>query len=342
MAHPAAAKVAACLAALTIGALSATARADVLIATTTQPTPIRSWGGVAAFSLYDAASGTFRMAISRDAGAPELLGVAPQSKPFDLDVGPDSSGSPTIVYSHCEAPAGCDLFRFSPDTGTGARIASASAPDASETSPSVWGAQIAWARVYDKDRARTPHIYTRMLTAPAPRPSRRLAEIPKSVCPPRECGIDELELRGRRLAMLVAGPGPVCDNGHVRLQPLSGRAIRVADITCGLNGQSFVGVSFDARNLYFAAFRAEVPAGGGRAGFGAVRYALATGRFSVARFGRRLTGFSFAGDGRAYEVLAPDTPPSYDFCGNSDETPPPNCLIVRTDRLSFTPGKSPH
>jgi hypothetical protein len=334
------AKVVACLAGLALTALTATAGADTLIATTTQPTPIRSWGDVAAFSLYDGTSHTYHLAISRHAHAPELVSVEPQSTPFDVDIGPDESGSPMIVYSRCEAPAGCDLYRLSLATGTGARIASASAPDASETAPTVWGARIAWVRVYDADRRRTPHVYTRTLTAPASRASRRLKDIPASVCPPRACNIGELELRGHRLAMLSSGPGPVCDNEYVRLQPLFGRAIPVASVTCGLNGTQLVGVSFDARNLYFASIRAEVPLGG----LGAVRYALSSGRFSVARFGRRLMGFSYD-RGRAYEVVAPDTPPSYDFCGNADEIPgepAPECLIVRTDRLTFKPGKPPH
>jgi hypothetical protein len=140
--------------------------------------------------------------------------------------------------------------------------------------------------------------------------------------------------------MNVGYPGPVCDNGQVRLDSLAGRAIRIANTTCGLNGQSFAGVSFDARHLYFARFCVAEPIGCGRGPFGAFRYSLRTAGYSLARFGRRLTGFSYDTGGRAYEVVAPDTADGY--CGNSlEDAPPPDCQIVRTDRLAFAPARAP-
>ena len=80
--------VAVCIAGLGSAAVSVGAGADTQIATTKRPTPIRSWGGVAAFSLYDEASGAYRLAISRQDGPPEILAVAAQATAFDLDVGP--------------------------------------------------------------------------------------------------------------------------------------------------------------------------------------------------------------------------------------------------------------
>ena len=56
-----------------------------------------------------------------------------------------------------------------------------------------------------------------------------------------------------------------------------------------------------------------------------------------ARFSRRLTGFQF--DGRPFMVEAPDTGVGY--CGNSLEgQPPPDCRIVRGDRLQFRAVRS--
>jgi len=335
-----------CIAGLGSAAMSAGAGADTQIATTKRPTPIRSWGGVAAFSLYDEASGSYRLAISRHRGPPELVAIAAQPTAFDVDVGPNRDGSPTVVYSRCAStnprPRGCDLYRYSLTAGTKSKLVVPSTAKASETAPTIWGTRIAWARVRDADATSRPAIYTRTLSAPASRPSRRLPGIPSRLCGRDGCTVNELELRKRWLAMNVGYPGPVCNNGQIQLDSLAGRAIRVANTTCGLNGQTLVGVSFDTRNLYFARF---CEAGCGRSGpIGAFQYSLGTGRYSLARFARRLTGFSYDTGGQAYEVLAPDT--RFGYCGNSvEEAPepivPPDCQIVLTNRLVFARARAP-
>jgi hypothetical protein len=265
------------------GIQTASASAEIPIATTKQPTSIRSWAGVAAFSLYDEASNTYRLAVSRHQGPPELVAVAPQGVAFDLDVGPDRAGSPAIVYSRCATtglrPRGCDLFLFSLTTGNESKLAAASSSHASEYAPTIWGSRIAWARVSDTARRPIPRIYTRSLRAPPSRPARRLPGIPSRLCGKDGCVVNELDLRRRRLAVNGGYPGPVCNNGQIRLDTLGGRSTRIANTTCGLNGQSFVGVSFDTRNLYFARFCVADPACGRT---GAFRYSLRNGRYSLA------------------------------------------------------------
>ncbi len=329
---------AACLAGLGAAALSAGAWADSSIGTTTRPTPIRAWSGVAAFSTYDQAASAYRLAVSRQGGPPEILPVAAHATAFDLDVGPDTAGSPAIVYSRCTSPGarprGCDLYRYSLSAGRESKLVGPSTRNASETAPTIWEGRVAWARVPDAHPTRVPRIYTRTLSAPRSRRSRQLATIPSHFCRSGRCAIEELELHERRLAVNAGYPGPVCNNGQIRLNSLRGRSRRIADTTCGLDGQSFVGVSLDARNLYFARYCAAAPVSCGRGRFGAFRYSLKSGRYSLARFGRRLTGFSFDTGGRAYEVRAPDTAVGY--CGNSIEgAAPPDCQIVLTDPLVF-------
>jgi hypothetical protein len=339
--------IATAFAGLGYAAVSAGASADTQIATTKLPTPVRSWGGVAAFSLHDQASGSYRLAISRHAGAPELVAVAAQATAFDLDVGPGERGSPTIVYSRCSQPGppprGCDLYRYSLSTGTESKLVGASAESTSETAPTIWHGRVAWARLSDGAGAdHTPRIVTRRLSAPRSRPSRRLPGIPSGLCRHGGCAVRELELRGRRLALNVGSPGPVCSNGQIRLDSLAGRAFRVARTTCGLDGQTFVGVSFDARNLYFARF---CQVGRCDSRVGAFRYSVRTARYSLAPSGERLTGFSYDAGGRAYEVLAPDT--AFGYCGNSVEEAPtpivaPDCKVVLTSGLTFAPTRSLH
>ena len=300
---------------------------------------------MAAFSIYDEASGSYRLAISRPGRPVEAVAIAPQPIAFDLDVGPDRGGSPAIVYSRCTStglrPRGCDLYRYSLSAGRESKLAGASSPTASETAPTIWGGRVAWARRSDARAVRRPRIYTRRLSAPRSRPSRQLRGIPSRLCGKQRCAVNELELRGRRLAMNIGYPGPVCNNGQIRLESLAGRASRIATTTCGLNGQTFVGVSFDARNLYFARF---CQGGCGSARTGAFRYSLRSRRYALARFGRRLTGFSYDSGGRAFEVLAPDT--AFGYCGNSVVEAPvpivsPDCQILLTDRLEFAGTRAP-
>jgi hypothetical protein len=315
--------------------IAPSAAAEELIATTEDPTSIRSWRGVAVFSVFDEAARGFRLHVSRDGAAPEPLAVPVQGRPFDADVGPDSAGRPVVIYSRCRTitvvrRGGCNLYRYSLTSGRESRIAVASLGGVEEVAPTIWRGRIAWARAGD-----VPRIYTRALDAPRARRSQRLADIPPRLCRSGGCEVKELELRGTRLAVNFGYPGPVCNNGRILLGTVAGRFTRVAETTCGLNGQNFIGLSFDTRNLYYARFCASEPVGCGRSRFGAFRVSLSSGRAALARFGRRLTGWSYDSAGRAFEVLAPDGPNGY--CGNSlPEEPSPECRVVRSDPLVFS------
>lgn len=341
------------LAAAVMAALAPAASADTPIATVDLPTEIRSWNGIAAFSVHDARAEVYRLAVTRGTGEPELLPVAPRPVPFDADIGPDSAGEPAVVYSRCEREAprrsGCDLHRYSLTRGVEAPIGNADDPTASEYAPTIWRGRVAWARSYDDRERGNPIVYTRELTAPRARRSARLPAIPtrrcgfEGTCGPTDGDVAELELYGRWLASSVVyeyeGAGGVCGRREVRLATLDGEVRQVGDHICGLNGQSWVGLSFDAGRLYVARYCQADPRGCGSGLYGAFRYRLSTGDYALARFGRRLAGFSYAGDGRAHEVRAPDTDAGY--CGNSlpDETPP--CEVVLTDPLSFERSRAP-
>jgi len=141
----------------------------------------------------------------------------------------------------------------------------------------------------------------------------------------------------------VRYPGAACPDGLIQLDSLAGRAIPVAQQPCGLSGREFVGVSFDAHNLYFARF-CEAGCEPGEP-VGAFRYAIGAARFSVARFIDALTGFSYDAGGRVYEVVAREN--SLGYCGNvADEVPPgspppPVCEVLRTDPLDFARIRTP-
>ena len=130
------------------------------------PNPIL--GGVAAFSLYDQASGGYRLAISRSGGAPETLAVAAQPAAFDLDVGPDKAGRArdrllTLPRSNRIARPGCDLYRYSVATGQEVKLAGASAPNGVRRlhRPSNGACALAWAQSFRCRRnPQAAHLHT--------------------------------------------------------------------------------------------------------------------------------------------------------------------------------------
>lgn len=328
------------------------AGAQTPIATTERPTAVREYKGVAAFSLYDSDAGVYRLAISRDGAPPELVPVDPRFAPFDADVGPDSDRRPAIVYSRCEREApkrrGCDVYRYSLSAAREDPIRNANS-GASEYNPTIWRGRVAWVRSYVGRPRRNPVVYTRPLISSRARsskrlpgiPTRRCSPLPGKGCSPTSGDVDELELYGRWLAQSVSyeykSAIGVCGRREVRLVHLGDATGQVGDQVCGLNGQSWVGLSFKAGRLYVARYCAAQPNCGPR--FGAYRYRLSSGSYEVARSSHRPTGFAYAGDDRAYEVLAPDTGDGY--CGNSVRGTQPPCRLVLTDALDFKPVRAP-
>src|SRR3954452_10038774 len=64
-----------------------------------RPTTIREYAGIEVLSDFDGT--TYRLAIRRG-GAIERLPVAPSRAAFDVDIGPDRAGRPTLVYTRCK------------------------------------------------------------------------------------------------------------------------------------------------------------------------------------------------------------------------------------------------
>ncbi|MCP9491920.1 MAG: hypothetical protein MSC31_18905 [Solirubrobacteraceae bacterium MAG38_C4-C5] len=143
--------------------------------------------------------------------------------PFDVEMGPDQDGDAVAVYSRCElepdvdrvreqfgarifsnpypaytAGRGCDIYRYDFNTQRESRIEGASTRDASEVLPSIWGDQVAFARVYegrDGNRGVYPYLYVRPLdggrSERQPGGSRGTEGLP---------GPTRLDLYGRRLS----------------------------------------------------------------------------------------------------------------------------------------------
>jgi hypothetical protein len=167
------------LAVAAMGAATAApaARAETVVDTVGRVTPISAYGGLAAWSSFDAASRTYRLRLYRD-GVVTTAPVPARRSPFDADVGPDAGGQPVVVYSRCARdtraginvyglPAwadarGCDIHRFRPSDGTDRVLATAASKVRSEMTPSIWGSRLAYFAVDEPRhgaRARVARLY---------------------------------------------------------------------------------------------------------------------------------------------------------------------------------------
>ena len=314
---------------------AAAAAAETTVAAVDGPTPIREHTGVAVLSVFDREAGVFRLAVSRDGAPPEPLPVPPRTVAFDADIGPEVDGGLTVVYSRCATeaagarrPRGCDLFQLALQDPTEQRIAAVSTAGASEQRPTLYRGRVAFARTPDTGRART-RVVSHRLRGPGSRGVLRIAVRGR---------VDELELRGRHLALAQTTSARhvgVCGRSAIRLHRLGGRMRTLARQVCGLSGQSYAGLSFDARHLYWARFCAGDPGGCSTRNAGAFRYELRRRRFALAGFVGRLTGFAYAQHRRTLQVRGDAE------CGSApiDEFPP--CRVVVSDPLTFRRTKAP-
>ena len=261
----------------------AAAGAASVLATVPDPTPVASYGGMSAWSTPSPAG--YRLTVSGGA-APRMLPVPPRAVPFDVDLGPGEQGQVVAVYSRCAReplpgtqdassqvaappafasgglPAytsgrGCDIYRVDLDGGSEQKLAGASTEQASETLPTIWRNEVAFARVYEQRQGarngfelnRLPYVYVRRLDGFAgsrrqPGDSRGSSGVP---------GPTSLDLYGRRLGFLweLDGRG---ETPRVRARVVTdGTSTDVVGSVGGggLSRAWFVGTGFDAGRFLF-------------------------------------------------------------------------------------------
>jgi hypothetical protein len=302
-----------------VGVLAPAAHAQT-IASPGAATAVKEFAGNVLFSQLDRTTNQWFLTVRRaGAAAPERLPVAPSGRPFDADIGPDSAGRPELIYSRCSnppgVPAGCDLFVFSLDGGTGERpVRNANDPDHNDQHPTLWRGRIAWSRDYGSGSEPNAIVYTKALTAPRSQPSRRLPGVPQRrtgdldhiIAPTTGRTVQDLELWGENLALTVSYGCRGCagiGTSELRLDDLGdGSARQVAFQVVGLSGQSLVGPSFSAGRLGWYRACLGDPSGCNGGTGGPWRYALTSRTYQRAAGPARVDGFADTG-ALLYETL---------------------------------------
>jgi len=269
------------LAVLALAPAAASARTAEHVATIPNPSAVREFAGIVAWTQRDADG--FHLIVRRPGAAP----ARPSASPFVFDLGSDTRGRPQVVYERDG-----DLYAWSLTHTTGERpIRNATTFDHRETTPTLWRGRLAFTRITPGGR---PVVSTKTMTAPRARPSRRLPGVPVRGGSTSQRVVEALELHGRHLAQVVRYVEPEqvgFSETELRLVDLRGGVRAVARMSSGEGGQRFVGPSFTPGRLWWATSCLGDPSG---CRFGAHRARTVDLAVERTADGRGLDGFAAA------------------------------------------------
>jgi hypothetical protein len=318
-----------------VAASAPAAAAPTTLAPLHGDTGVRAFGGVQAWTDYDAASKQWHVVVRRD-GRVSVPAIARSKDPIEVDVGPRSDGVPVLAYVNCND--GCRVVVSRVDGGTPQTVPGS----AGASHPTVWGRQVAWVRGKAGVMTSSWGGHGRKALPGAPRRKcyRPLTSEPRRCERPQGPRVDDLELHGSQLALVdTFGLRHATGNGttEVRTESIKGGLQRlVALMDIGESGQTWIGPSWAQGKLFFyktclGDASGCVGARGGVFGFDPARRSYVHANSSTV-----LSGFAMDDDGRrAYEAIGPRFGLS---CDNPEEAGP--CVLRLTDPLAFTPVRS--
>lgn len=298
-------------------------------------TPIGEYHDFVLFSRWDGSA--YHLSVLHDGGVTDLA-VPTQAKPFDADVGPDSGGAPSAVYSACAGS--CDLYVIGFDRGDTPRpVRNANTTGRDETDPSIWKGRLVFARAYGS----TIVPYTKLLDAPRSKPSDRLAALPAKRCgavEPPDCrriqktDLQRMELWGRWVGQIwTYQPDGFAGfrQNEVRLTNVSRTDTRqVAAMVTGEGGQTYLGPSFSGGRLAFLRACQGDPGGCSSATSGALRYRISQRTYEIAGANVNWSAWALTGDGDLH------VPSAFDCSGGDPGTPVVPCGIYRRAPLDWS------
>ncbi len=294
---------------------------------------VEAYGGVEAWSDYDAAEGLWHVLVRHD-GQISTTSVPSANKAIEVAVGPGPSGRPVLAYLSCASK--CHLVASAlngsdPQAVPGTQGAS---------HPTVWGDRVAWVSGAAKVMTSLWNGADRRVLGGAPR--RKCYESStvqsKVVCePPKAPSVEALALHGRQLALIDTfilndGIGSVGTTTEVRIETVTGGPQRlVALLDVGEGDESWLGPSWFDGELYFYE-DTDGTTEGAVDGFDPAR-----NTYVSAPAYAYLTGFSMINSRQAYEATAPGDPRAGYVCGQAQATP---CVIRLSAPFAFKPSRS--
>ena len=299
----------ACVIALAVAA-PASAAGVTTLAGYSRSTPISAFGDAAVWSAYDDA--TKRYTLTLKVGETiRALPPAPREDAFDATVGRDAGGRVLVTYGDCPPGRRCGVYGFDPQSDTSRLLHASTRRGVLPESPSVWGNRVVWVEARGERPRRT--VFAARTPGGRPKVLRRFTA---------GRSVGATALRGDVLALAV---GQAAD-GQIQAQRLDGTRRRVVGHTrSGENVQTFVGLSFVGRTLYWSRICTGDPCAG-------VAFRYRDGRYAHARLPRHLTGFATASSG-TYWVT--------DQSGVCDAFQTGAQCQVQHAALRFQPGRDP-
>jgi hypothetical protein len=304
----------------------------VMIAVLHGNTAVEAYGGVEAWSDYDAAEGLWHVLVRRD-GQISTTSVPSAGKAIEVAVGPGPSGSPVLAYLSCAGKCHLVVSALNgsdPQAVPGTQGAS---------HPTVWGDRVAWVSGAAKVMSSLWNGADRVVLGGAPR--RKCYESfirSKVVCEaPQASSVEALALHGRQLALIDTfilndGIGSVGTTTEVRIETVTGGPQRlVALLDVGEGNETWLGPSWFGGKLYFYE-DTNGSTEGAVDGFDPARNTYVSALASA-----YLTGFSMINSRQAYEATAPGDPRAGYVCGQAQATP---CAIRVSAPFAFKPSRS--
>lgn len=303
------------------------------------PSAVVAEGGTAVVSRLDVATGRYELVLQQVGGLLLVLPFAPQSEPFEADLGTDSDGRPAVIAAvdggeDRGTSGGLDLQVVSVDRDTSPRPVRNANTGADEHAPAIDRGRIAFARTYAGSTGDV--VYTKRLVAPRARPSERLPGVPSRRClPGRPAGascvtgerqVEQLDLVDAALAQhvryRVGGAGAYFQD-EVRWVVLgTNRSVQVAHVSGGESVQRFEGVQLaGSRISWYRGCERACPA----AYTAAFRYRPGVGYDIDPAPPGGVSGFAGTGDG-TWQVRGA----SLGTCGGDDDLASTPCTLVRT------------
>jgi hypothetical protein len=307
-------------------------------------TTVEAYGDVAVWSDYDATTRSWHVFV-RSGGHISSPSIPSAPRAIEVDVGPNSSGVPTLAYVNCTG--GCHVVISKLDGGNPQIV-----PGSQRAShPTIWGNRVAWVSAKRKVIISRWDGSGRRRLGGAPR--RKCYESIYSIRPHLVCeatldtSVDALALYHRQLALIDAfwlkggmgvGIGGSGLPTEVRLEPVGrGPQKLVAVLTPGEGHEGWVGPSWWGGRLYF------YKNGEGPYPF-VYRFDPRHNRYAGVRpYGPAyadLTGFSMLDGQRAFEVTAPDDLLGEYMRGCAEERVVA-CVVRLSEPFVFKPSRTP-